>query len=328
MKTPIVLFAAFLLIFSSCVLKVPADKDSKLKTSDKKFSFEQSYPITEPANLKISTAGGNISVLGYEGNQVEVSFIVTKHGRVLDITLEELKKLAEVEITNDKSSLAINVNKISERNLSVGFEIKTPVNTTSNLNTSGGNISIAYLNAGQKISTSGGNLDIRNILGEIGASTSGGNISIDNSTGKMNATTSGGNISLNNLKGEIRTSTSGGNIHSENIEGLLDVSTSGGSIHLNNLSGTVKAMTSGGNISANLAKLTVKLELETSGGNIDCTIPQGLGLDLNLSADNINTPLSNFTGEAKKNKILGKMNGGGIPVHLSTSGGSMNLNYK
>jgi len=108
----------------------------------------------------------------------------------------------------------------------------------------------------------------------------------------------------------------------------VDASTSGGSILLDSISGTIKAETSGGNISANIVKLSGTLDLETSGGSIDCTVPKGLGLNLNLSANNIDTPLSNFTGSAKKDRIQGQMNGGGIPVNLSTSGGSLNLNYK
>lgn len=328
MKTNLALLAVLVFLSASCVMKTPADKDSNLKMSEKNFSFVQSYEVTQPTNLKLSTSGGNISAYGYEGNQIEVSFIVKKQGKVLDITLEELKKLAEVEIISDKSNLEINIRKIYKRNISVGFEVKTPVKTAAFLNTSGGNITIENLTANQEMNTSGGNLDIRKITGKIEARTSGGNISVDHSTGDVNASTSGGNIEMNNLKGNVRTSTSGGNIDLKNIVGLVDASTSGGSILLDSISGTIKAETSGGNISANIVKLSGTLDLETSGGSIDCTVPKGLGLNLNLSANNIDTPLSNFTGSAKKDRIQGQMNGGGIPVNLSTSGGSLNLNYK
>ena len=323
-----VILTAFVLIFSSCIVKAPADKDSKLKTSENDFSFKQSYLISQPASLKISTSGGNISTIGYEGNQVEIRFIVIKYGRVLDMTLEDLKRMADVQIVADNSNLEINIRRITERNISVGFEIKTPFKTAAFLNTSGGNISIANLTANQNVNTSGGNINIKSIRGDVGANTSGGNVSVENSTGNIHATTSGGNISLNKLKGNIKTSTSGGNIVLSDSQGSIDVSTSGGSISLEEISGSVKAFTSGGNISAKVNQLTENLILETSGGNIDCIVPKGLGLDLNLSADNIDTPLSNFTGNAKKDRIQGKMNGGGIPVNLRTSGGSMILNYK
>ena len=111
-------------------------------------------------------------------------------------------------------------------------------------------------------------------------------------------------------------------------EGPVDVNTSGGSITLDNIAGPVKAETSGGGISANITKLTGNLILETSGGSIRATIPSGLGLNLDLSADHIDTKLTNFSGTSKRDKINGQMNGGGIPVRISTSGGSITLDYK
>jgi len=328
MKTPIALLMAGTLLLTSCVLRVSGEKDRKFKVSENEFSFVQTYKTIQPDTLKITTSGGNIRTSGYEGNTIEVSFVVTKYGKVIEITLEELKEIAQVEIFNDKSKLEINISNISIRNVSVGFNIKTPFKTTANLNTSGGNISISGLSGNQDINTSGGNLNIKAITGDVIANTSGGNIDLENLTGKINATTSGGNIHANDLKPELQANTSGGNIDITNIEGLVDASTSGGSINLDQMSGTIKANTSGGNISATITKPVEKLELETSGGNIDCTVPQGLGLNLELSADHIETQLVNFNGKYEKDKISGKINGGGIPVNLTTYGGSINLNYK
>jgi len=328
MKTHLVLLMACSLLLTSCVLKVTGEKDRKFKVSENDFSFVQSYQTTQPTILKISTSGGNIRTSGCEGDSLEVTFVVTKYGKVIEISLEQLKEIAQVVIINEKSRLEINVSDISIRNVGVGFNIKTPFKTTASLNTSGGNISISSLTGNQDINTCGGNLNIKSITGDVLANTSGGNIDLENLTGKINATTSGGNIHASHLKPELKANTSGGNLDISNIEGLVNVSTSGGSIDLNQIIGSVKANTSGGNISASITMPLEKLELETSGGNIDCTLPQGLGLDLDLSADHIDTQLANFTGKAEKDKINGKMNGGGIPVNLITFGGSISLNYK
>jgi hypothetical protein len=347
MKTRMSLLITTILLFSMCNGRALSYNEKSYKSSDKKYSFIQEYKASSPMNLKISTSGGNITTTGREeSDKVEVTFIVTRRGQVLDITLEELKNLADVEIISENGSLEINIRKMHEKNMSVGFSIKTPIKSSSNLNTSGGNISLTSVTGTQNIHTSGGNIDFEKINGNVEAGTSGGNVSINNSTADINASTSGGNISLNHLVGKLNVSTSGGNIDADDlkplliahtsggniqlkkIQGTVDVNTSGGSIHLSELSGSVKAMTSGGDITASLLQLTEKLELETSGGSINATIPVGLGLDLDLSADQINTPLSNFTGSAKKDRIKGKMNGGGILVHLSTSGGSLSLNYK
>ena len=48
---------------------------------------------------------------------------------------------------------------------------------------------------------------------------------------------------------------------------------------------------------------------------------------LDLKGNKVNTRLSNFSGESKNNRVVGSINGGGIPVKLSTSGGSVTLEY-
>jgi len=332
-----------LTLFSHTVFSI-----GKMESSgnEKEYSFVQQYKVSEPLSLDLSTSGGNIRVASAPGNTAEVAFIVARRGQVMDISLEELRKLADLEIEATPSSIKIHVIKVHERNISIGFSVKTPVKSSASLRTSGGNIAVAGLNGTQLVRTSGGNLHLESLTGSADAKTSGGNIHISESKADFQAYTSGGNISLNNIEGHLEVATSGGNIKAENIsKGLMaktsggsinltnvqnnvEVGTSGGSINLNEVSGSVKANTSGGNIKANILKLSGNLDLRTSGGSIQATIPSGLGLDLDIKADHINTSLSNFTGTSKKDRVLGQMNGGGIPVKLSTSGGRISLGFQ
>ncbi len=341
MKTKALLFTLSLVLLSISTSCVYANNGR-----GNEHSFIQNYKVSPNLDLVVSTTGGNIIAVGEEGSTVEVSFIVALRGKVLDITFDQLKEYAVVEIINDNSRLEINVKRIIKRNVSVGFLIKTPINSSADLKTSGGNIELRGISGQQKIMTSGGNIKLENIKGAVLAKTSGGNIRISDSSAEFNASTSGGNISLDNIDGKLNVSTSGGNIHANNItKGLtartsggsikllkvhefIDVSTSGGSISLDEISGSIRAITSGGNIKANIIELTDMLELKTSGGSINASLPSGIGLDLDLSADNIDTPLVNFTGSAKKNRVVGQLNGGGVKVSISTSAGTIVLNYK
>src|SRR5208337_4650209 len=108
------------------------------KTSEQDYSFKQEYKISSPANLQIATTGGNINVNGMNDSTIEVSYIVTKNGKVLDITFDELKEIADVEIINSDTSLNIRIIRTKEKRISIGFNIKTPLKTSINLNTSGG----------------------------------------------------------------------------------------------------------------------------------------------------------------------------------------------
>jgi hypothetical protein len=346
MKTLTVLYFLTICLFTSCIANDFRMNESNFNSTDKKYSFITSYKVSTPADLNISTSGGNIETSGYSTDSVVVAFIVIRKDKVLDISFDELNKIADIEIVYDKNKLQILVKKIHERNLSIGFMIKTPIQTSAQLNTSGGNISVDNLtgilnvntsggnvdldklNGQVKANTSGGNVSLSNINAECEASTSGGNIDLKNIIGKLNVSTSGGNIDVNNTKPQLNASTSGGNIDLKNVQGITDVNTSGGSINIKQTEGSVKAITSGGDIDADLTKLVEKLYLETSGGNIHAKIPSGQGLDLDISAEEINTQLVNFSGTSKKDRIKGQMNGGGVLVQLSTSGGSISLDYK
>ncbi|MCD4694800.1 MAG: DUF4097 domain-containing protein, partial [Bacteroidales bacterium] len=84
---------------------------------------------------------------------------------------------------------------------------------------------------------------------------------------------------------------------------------------------------SDGDIRGNFLKITDKLSLVTSDGDIDISIPKGLGLDLKLKGETLKTPLMNFSGKTDEHHIEGKVNGGGIPLELITSDGTIILTY-
>ncbi len=61
--------------------------------------------------------------------------------------------------------------------------------------------------------------------------------------------------------------------------------------------------------------------LQISAGSIDLELPKNQGLDLDLSASRIKTvALSNFRGKIEDDEIKGKLNNGGIPITIRTSG--------
>ncbi len=87
------------------------------------------------------------------------------------------------------------------------------------------------------------------------------------------------------------------------------------------LSCSLEASTSGGSIDVEVSQLGKYITLHNSGGSIDLQIPKDKGLDLDLSASRIKTgTLTNFSGKLEDDEIKGKLNNGGIPVTIRTSG--------
>ena len=286
---------------------------SAYTTKDEPYKV-QKFTINGNAELYVETSGGSINVEGGNGNEVEVAVYVRSNRwglSKIETMMEEDYKLTIEKHGDRVEAIAKRISSGWMNNgLSISFVVKVPTTTTCELKTSGGSIELSKVKGSeQRLNTSGGSITMRAISGDIDAHTSGGGINIDHTDGNVHARTSGGSIRVSGAAG------------------LVDVNTSGGGIHLDDVSGKIIAQTSGGGIDADIRQLTNELTLKTSGGSIHARIPSGLGLDLNLRGNHVNTQLENFSGESKSDKIVGSINGGGIPVNMSTSGGSVTLDY-
>lgn len=265
-------------------------------------------------DLYVSTSGGSIKVIGGNSNSVKVEMYV-KSNKHSDKKIREIIE-EDYEIRIQKSGSTIEAVAKREgkgwswNGISISFVVYTPEDFECDLNTSGGSVRISGVSGrSHELKTSGGSITAEDMSGDLEARTSGGSITISDYVGEVDAKTSGGSIKLSDIKGDI------------------DVTTSGGGIKIDDAEGSVYATTSGGSINAEMSKLDDQLVLKTSGGSVRATIPRGLGLELDLRGNRVNTSLNNFSGESKSDRVKGTVNGGGILVQLATSGGSVTLNY-
>lgn len=293
---------AFLLTFLiSSLLIIPAKASSGTSATvenDAPYRVE-SFPLSEAGSLDVKTSGGHITVEGSSSNTVRVEMYVRREGRDLtpdDISLDDW----EIDISQSGESIkAIAKHKGKKWSFfgngdrpSISFIVYAPRAMSSKLNTDGGHITIRGLTGDQQLRTSGGHLVLSELEGNIEARTSGGHITAGDLQGNFNAQTSGGHIDLNNIRG------------------------------------VVKAQTSGGNIEADFISLASSVDLKTSGGNIDITLPRKEGANLNLKGNYVHSKLTNFSGDSKRNEINGTINGGGPLVSARTSGGLVVLAFQ
>lgn len=316
------------------------------------YSFKQTYRVSTPAEMEIVTNDGFIKTNPHEGNEIEVFFIVKKNNRVMDMGLEELEDEVDVEIYSADDRLEI---KIRQRETSwirnwrdlyyVSLQINAPSNTSCALKTSDGDISMEGFTGTQFCKTSDGDIEVNEINGDLTAHTSDGDIFVSdvdgdtelhtsdgdiqaaNIEGETNFKTSDGKIMARNIIGDTHAVTSDGNIILENIRGNNSAKTSDGNIVFEEMRGSLTAQTSDGDIRGDLNQLTNKLYLKTSDGNISVSVPNGLGMDVRLKGEEINTILDEFSGNTSDHSIEGTIRGGGVEVELITSDGDINLNY-
>lgn len=305
-----------------------------LNAQDFDYSFKETYKVSTPAKLDLSSFDGNLDIIPTEGNTIEVFYIVRKAGKLLKIDRQALEKDVIVETENSSNNLKISVkNRFQnrgfnfEQTIGVSFKVYVPKETFCYLITSDGNVSITGLTADQNFRTSDGSINVTEVSGNVIGKTSDGDVHIRKIKGNVDVQTSDGTIELETVGGDVQASTSDGNIKLYKVKGDIAVKTSDGYIDFREISGSFRASTSDGNIRGNVVDLKKELTLKTSDGNIDVTLPQELGLDLDIKGESIDVPFKNFTGKFDETYVRGQSNGGGIPVMLTTSGGSVRLTY-
>lgn len=342
-------YALLLIIMVSAILIRAQSNDEPYQT--------KSLSTESIKSVKVETSGGSISVAGVSNSEARIEvYIRGNNGRDNKLSKEEIqKRLSEdydltISVSNNKlTAIAKQKNRRMDwkNGLSISFRVYSPQSVATELETSGGSISLKDITGSQDFSTSGGSLKIDNVGGNIHGRTSGGSIHVENSkdvmdlstsggsidasncTGDMKLTTSGGSVKLSSLKGQIRASTSGGNVSGNTIQGELSAHTSGGNVRLEDLSCSLETSTSGGNIDVSLKELGKYVTITNSGGNISLQIPGNKGVDLKLRGDKIRTStLTNFSGTVEEDEIDGKLNGGGIPITVRAGSGRIELAMK
>lgn len=295
----------------------------------------------------VNTSGGSITVSGATGEEPRVEVFIQGNNGNGGLPKEEIQKRLDenYDLKVDVSSGELHASAKNKKNnmdwkrsLSISFRVYVPGNVATSLSTSGGSIHLDNLTGAQQFETSGGSLHLDKITGTIKGRTSGGSIHVSNSkedidlqtsggsveanncTGRIRLETSGGSLHLDGLKGDIKATTSGGSISGNKIDGDFITGTSGGSINLTDLSCSLNASTSAGSIHAQFISVGKSVKIDASSGRVDLQLPAKQGLNLDLRADRIETNLAdNFSGSKDKERVEGKLNGGGSLVEVRGS---------
>ena len=282
---------------------------------------EKTFSVAGTGTLRVETHGGAIRVAPGTDGMVRVTAKQRINASTEAQADELLKKL---EFTIEQTGNDVSVVSRYERRWSgfslgswppvqIDFVITVPAGFASDLNTSGGGITV-------------GNLDGKALL-----RTSGGPIKLAKMGGAVNAHTSGGSIELDEARGAVELKTSGGNISVGRVAGPADLATSGGSIKVESVAGRLRAHTSGGSVRANIAgPLTDECSLSTSGGSVRVTVDKAAAFQLDASTSGGVVDAEGLTITLEKSnrdrsRLAGAVNSGGPLLKLRSSVGGISV---
>ncbi|QNL50920.1 DUF4097 family beta strand repeat protein [Olivibacter sp. SDN3] len=320
-------FLFFIAFCSSCFLAIAQDSGTP--------HINQSLSDANIRSVDLQTSGGSLTVTGVADGEARLEVYVNSNNGNKHLSKDEIeKKLAadyDLKISSNGGQLIAHAKpkrgfKNWNNTLSISFKAYVPKASTATLKTSGGSLMLEGIEGTVDGATSGGSIKAKNLKNNVSLKTSGGSILAENSTGELTLLTSGGSINLSDLKGKITAKTSGGSIQAVGITGELIAGTSGGSIHADRIDGSIDVGTSAGSATVNMLTVDKYVKVNVSTGQVQLQLPMDKGLDLNLSASRVNLPnLGDFSGSREKNRVQGKLNGGGAKVDVAVSMGNLTL---
>lgn len=310
---------------------------SVILSAETEETVSKRLPAQPGGKLVVDVDFGSIEVSPNANNEVTID-VVRKVRRKSKADEEQFLADRPVTISQDGNTITVLARPKSKPSSFTWFGsqknegkyvITVPASFHAQLKTAGGGISANDLTGDLKANTSGGGLKFSGIRGSLNGQTSGGGIRLSDCHGPLSIHTSGGGIQVNGGSGSLKGGSSGGSVSVKNFKGPADVETSGGGITIENVTGKVSGSTSGGSISARFdAPISEEVSLETSGGGVTVRVTDNSAFDLDASTSgggvSSDLPVT-VTGKPSRNHLKGPVNGGGKPVILRTSGGSIHV---
>lgn len=271
-------------------------------------AFDQHFNAAPGGRLTLDADVGSVTIVGHDSRELSV------HAEMKGSS----EFLAQLSVAAAQTATGVTVTERSGQHgglawdsgpQSVHFTIEVPRDYPVDLRTAGGSI------------------DVRHLQAQLHGTTAGGSVEIEDVKGPVNAHTAGGSIRASQLDGPTELLTSGGSIEVTHSTGDLDVKTSGGAIHLEDVDGKITAKTSGGGIRAQV-RSNRGISLETLGGGIRLLLPgrTPANIDARTSVGRARSeiPLSSTEVDTPSH-LRGAINGGGEPIFLRTSAGSIRI---
>ncbi len=333
-------------------------------TADAKvFRFEDSFEYSVEAGFKltINNSAGAIIVSRVEGDKVIVK--VTKEIDASSREdAEEMEDRIEVAIDARADRIEIDTRQPDGKRMngflgdlfglksgfngSVNYQIEIPTSvdiaiaSTSGeveLNGLEGKIHIAATSSDITVRTAKANCDIENTSGDIRMKDVTGDIDVmstssdalfDNVQGNINLQATSGDTEAHWVTGAIRITKTSGNCLIGKLTGEVDVKTISGDIEIDQREGGFSLTTSSGDIQVDSEfNNGTRFEAETISGNIVVRLPAESKGDVRLEtiSGNIDTNLALEVRSFNRNRLEGRLRGGGTGIFLTSTSGDISL---
>jgi len=228
--------------------------------------IHKTFKVQKGGNLIMEDLQGDVSIKAWEKNEVDI------HERKrMDIfsksEAEAAMKESETGYVQNGNTIRIGGPAFERSWIQSAFDIYVPVEFNCDIESRGGDLSVAGIKGSIKASTGGGDITLKEIDGPVEIKTGGGDIEITKTTQNVTAKTGGGDVEITDSDGLVHVSTGGGDITVLRTKDRVYVRTGGGDVEIRETQGDVEVTTGGGEI--DIVDANGNVNVKTGGGEID-----------------------------------------------------------
>jgi DUF4097 and DUF4098 domain-containing protein YvlB len=278
--------------------------------------FVKSYTVSGRTEVYLRADDGSVRVRPSDSAKVE--FRVTYEGYTLNdnLTLESRQDGNRVELIeriHRLDSWKHDWKSFEYGKRRVTIEVRAPKDSDLRIETGDGSVHVSSMN---------GLVDVR---------TGDGAVDISDLSGRVDVRSGDGAIQADRVKGDLRLRTTDGAINGTDLDGRLQAFTGDGQVSLTGRFDELNVASGDGRVVARATKgseVSFPWNIRTGDGSVQVIIPEGLKADLDVATSDggihLDAPVS-VRGEISRKRVRGELNGGGPPLRIRTSDGSVRV---
>lgn len=293
----------------------------------------QEFIVDDPCAISVDIPGARTHLRpGTETERVEVNISVTgcppdEAEDILDrmqVGTHQMKDRVRVYSDSDRSD-AEWWRWIRTLDVAIDVTLRLPSRVEAEIRAPGGGIDIADLQGHVDLKVMGGPCRVENLEGTLDIRAESSDVSIRDFTGEQVITrVAVGSLTMENVQADTMTVRSvAAPMHLSSLTGTAKITAKSAPVDLDAIDGPCTAEVEGGSLVFNGAPQD-EVSLHVVGTALEATLPSDHNADLTMRAPSLSLDDSfSFEGERTENEIIGTLNGGGPPLTLEATGGTV-----
>ena len=252
----------------------------------------------KPVTLKVDSAAGSVTVTGGDVDTVQVKAVKTAYDSSEARAEAELKTI-QYSITQTGNTITLKYELTKSMNFmnnvnSVDFIVTVPSETTVDIDTGTGEVSVTGVQGQAAIKNSFGDITVERVDGALSAETNSGGINISSlaaGSGDVKLLSGFGTISMSQVSGaDVSAQSNSGKLDLENVRATKDMNLSsdfGNVTFANGSAGSLTVSTKSGSIDLSSVNVSGALVITNDFGDIDLEQVNAKSYDLQTNSGSI-----------------------------------------